>query len=238
MRANSLIAWCKQLEEEQRSVHELNLRHFQFYSNRYLTSFDWGNNRFTAASMLPVTTTTDNVIVQVVDTLMAKIGSQRPKAKPVLFGASWKKQRQARKLDKFLFGEFIRNNIYEKAKQALLNAFICGFGAIKVEMDGEQEKAKTCLTNIFPDDILIDNTEFNNTGEVYTVAYRRVVPLSVVMNTYPQLAGEEERLQKATLSSGSYLSYRTIAEKWVVLVEGYRRAINGKPGRRVVAIPG
>lgn len=241
MRANSLINWCRELEEEQKAVHALNLRHYQFYSNRYLTSFDWGSNKFTAASLEPVATTTDNVIIQVVDALTAEIGQNRPKAKPVLFGASWKKQKMARKLDKFLYGEFIRNDIYEEAKSALLNSFICGFGCIHVGMEEgvgkDESQAQIRLTNIFPDDIIIDNTEFNATGEVYTIAHRRVLPMRVVKATYPDLT--DEQLEKAALfSQTGYVTYRSIGEKWIVVVEGYRKAVGKAPGRRVKAIPG
>jgi hypothetical protein len=236
-RANSLIAWCRDLEDEQRAVHEYNFRHFQFYSNRFLQSFDWGTNRYTQASLEPVTLTTDNVIIQVVDALLAEVGKARPKAKPVLFGASHKKHRQARKLDKFLYGEFIRTNLFEEAKSALLNAFICGFGVLRVEMDGND---RTCVKNIFPDDIIIDNTEYTNTGRLYTVAYRRVLPAKMVMATYGLT---EEECNKACASSTSYLSWRRPGAGWIVVVEGIRAAYrdgDGKlvPGRRMTAIPG
>lgn len=234
-RANSLIAWCKEMEEEQDAVHRLNLRHYQFYSNRYLTSFDWGDNRFVSASLEPVATTTDNIIIQIVDALLAEVGKSRPKAKPVLFGASWKKQRMAKRLDKFLYGEFIRTNIYEEAKSALLNAYICGFGCMRVEMDSDDKNARVYLKSVFPDDIIVDNTEFTAAGEVFTVAYRRVVPIKMLKATY---GIDDETLEKASLASGSYLSYRKIGTKWAVLVEGIRKAVDGVPGRRVLAIPG
>lgn len=243
MRANSLIEWCRELEEEQKAVHELNLRHYQFYSNRFLAAFDWGDNRFTSASLEPVTTTTDNVIIQVVDALTAEIGKNRPKAKPVLFGASHSQQKLARKLDKFLYGEFIRNNIYEVAKSALLNAFICGFGCVRVEMEyiksrkGKKvsEQAQSCLTNVFPDDIIIDNTEYNNTGQICSIAYRRVLPAKVVKATYGLT---DAQIEKAATFSGSYLTYRSVQQKWIVVVEAHRIAMGDTPGRRVVAIPG
>jgi hypothetical protein len=234
-RANSLIAWCKELEEEQDAVHRLNLRHYQFYSNRYLTSFDWGDNRFVSASLEPVSTTTDNIVIQVVDSLLAEIGKSRPKAKPILFGASWKKHKMAKRLDKFLYGEFIRTNIYEEAKSAMLNAFICGFGCMKVEMDGEDKNARVCMKSIFPDDIIIDNTEFTATGQVFTIAERTVVPIKMLKATYNI---PDDVLEKASLASGSYLSYRRVGTKWAVLVRGIRKACDGICGREVLAIPG
>lgn len=235
-RANSLINYAKSLEEDQKDIHTLNLWHYQLYSNRYLSSFDWGTGSFNSASLQPVSRTTDNVILQIVDGLMAEIGKSRPKAKPVLFGASYKDNRRARKLDKFLFGEFIRNSIYEECKTVLLNSFITGFGCGKVEV--EENKAvgvRTRVKSIFPDDILIDNVEYNNTGEVFTVLHRVVLPKSVVAATYPQLT--EWQLQTAT-ESCVYTSYRTVGKDWIVVVEGYRKATDNLPGRHVIAIHG
>lgn len=235
-RANSLITYAKNLEEEQKDVHILNLWHYQLYSNRFLSSFDWGTGTFTSASLQPVSRTTDNVILQVVDALLAEIGKNRPKAKPVLFGASWKENQRARKLDKFLYGEFIRNNIYEEAKNCLLNAFICGFGCMKIDTEDENSKsARVCVKSIFPDDIVIDNTEYNNTERVYTVIHRRVLPASTVKATYPKLT--DEQIQNAT-ESVAYTSYRSLGKDWVVVAEGYRASVNGKPGRHMIAIHG
>ena len=219
LRADSLIQWCKDLEDEQAAIHKLNLKYYQFYSNRFLASFDWGDNRFTKASLEPVAATTDNVTIQIVDALLAEIGNSRPKAKPVLFGASWKKRNQAIKLDKFLYGEFIRTNAYEEAKSALLNAFICGFGAIRVDMDGSSKNAKICLTNIFPDDIIIDNTEYSATGKIYTIAWRRMLPARIVQATYG-LTDEQIEVAKKTQYS---LSYRKAAVDWIPLIEGIRK---------------
>lgn len=235
-RANSLIEYARSLEEEQKDVHILNLWHYQLYSNRFLSSFDWGTGTFTSASLQPVSRTTDNVILQVVDALLAEIGKNRPKAKPVLFGASYKDNQAARKLDKFLYGEFIRNNLYEEAKNCLLNAFICGFGCMKVDIEDESaDSARVCAKSIFPDDILVDNTEYNNTEKVYTVVHRRVLPAKTVRATYPQLS--DQQIQNA-IESVAYTSYRNIGKDWVVVAEGYRAAVGDAPGRHVIAIHG
>lgn len=234
-KANSLIEYSRNLEEEQKDAHILNLWHYQLYSNRFLSSFDWGTGTFTQASLSPVSRTTDNVVLQVVDTLLAEIGKNRPKAKPVLFGASYSDNQKARKLDKFLYGEFIRNNVYEEAKNCLLNAFICGFGCMKVELEDESKVgARVCVKSVFPDDILIDNVEYNNVDEVCTVVHRRVLPAKVVQATYHL---SDEQIQRAVLST-PYTSYRAVARDWIVVAEGYRMADEECEGRHVIAIPG
>lgn len=238
MRANSLINYARGLEEEQMDVHTLNLWHYQMYSNRFLSSFDWGTGTFTKASLQPVNRTTDNVVLQIVDALLAEIGKQRPKAKPVLFGASWKDNRSARKLDKFLYGEFIRNSIYEECKNALLNAFICGFGCVRADVeDSDVAGARICVKNVFSDDVIVDNLEYSSTGKVYTVLYRRVLPIDTVKATYG-ISDEEAKFASQDID---YSNYRNVGKGWIVVVEGHRAASvdyqgNVIPGRHMVVI--
>lgn len=230
-RANDLINYSRELEETQESIHRQNLINYQLYNNRYLSSFDWGTGIYVERSLEPIARTTDNVIIQVVDSLVAEIGKNRPKAKPVVFGASWKENRAARKLDKFLYGEFIRNDMYKKAKVAFLNALVCGFGCLKVTMD-EGDNARVCVESVFPDDILIDQAQVLSTGKVSTVVERHVLPIEVVHAKY-DIPMDELRL---VAESQVYLNYRRIARDWIVVVEGYQTGCNGYPGRHMIAI--
>jgi hypothetical protein len=210
----------------QAAVHRQFLINYQLYNNRYLSSFDWGTGLYVERSLEAVTRTTDNVILQVIDSLVAEIGKNRPKAKPVVFGASWKENRAARKLDKFLYGEFIRNDMYKKAKMAFLNALVCGFGCLKVEMDCDSEgRVKIC--NIFPDDVLIDQAQVLSTGCVSTVLERHVLPVEVVASKYDL---DVEDVRKVA-EDHVYLNYRQKAQDWVVVVEGFQAN-----GRHMVAI--
>ena len=82
--------------------------------------------------------------------------------------------------------EAFRNNVYEVAKNVLLNSFISGFGCAKVEIEDESPTgARVCIKSVFPDDILVDNTEYTHTDKVYTIVHRRVLPAKTVAATYP-----------------------------------------------------
>lgn len=230
-RANDLLNNARELEETQAAVHRQNLINYQLYNNRYLSSFDWGTGIYVERSLDPVTRTTDNVILQVIDSLVAEIGKNRPKAKPVVFGASWKENRAARKLDKFIYGEFVRNSLYKKAKMAFLNALVCGFGCIKTIMD-ESDNARVSYENVFPDDLLIDQAQVLTTGRVSTIIERHVLPIELVHAKY----GIPLEELKDTAESQIYLQYRRVAKDWIVVVEGYQVAWGKFPGRRMVAI--
>jgi hypothetical protein len=227
-RANDLIEYARELEQVQSAIHRQNLINYQLYNNRYLSSFDWGTGIYVERSLEPVARTTDNVILQVIDSLVAEIGKNRPKAKPVVFGASWKENRAARKLDKFLYGEFIRNDMYKKAKMAFLNSLVCGFGCLKVlTEDSSKNGARIKIENIFPDDILIDQAQVLTTGKISSLVERHVLPIEVVSARY-DIPIEE---LKAAAEGDVYLQYRKKATDWIVVVEGYQLH-----GRHVIAI--
>jgi len=241
MRANSLIEDMKNLEDINSSVHRCNLFNYQLYCNRMLSCFDWGTGVLTQASLEPVSRTTDNIVLEIVDALLSEIGKARPKAKPICHGASWIDRQNANKLDKFLYGEFVRNDIYSTAKSCLLNAEICGFGCAKVTLKDTKNGPKSCVESIFPDDILVDQQEVVTTKKIRHIYHRRVLPVDVVCATW-DVDEELVKLQASQLTS--YLDYRPVGKGYVIVGEAYQAASGCPddddyvPGRRVVATHG
>lgn len=227
-RANSLYTTCRNLENMQREVHEQNLWSAQLYSNRELAAFDWGNSALYRASLAPVQRTGENLVLMVVDTLVAQIGKNKPKARPQTRGASWRLRNQAKKLDKFLYGEFIRERAYEKGKQAFRDACIFGFGALHVAVD----QGKLCIERVFPDELLVDQMEVVAAGCARHYYRRRVLPAQVVADSFGGDIDELEAIARTT----DYLEYRAVGVGYVVLVEGWQLATDKKPGRYVCAV--
>lgn len=232
-RANSLINTARSLENAQREVHEQNLWAAQLYSNRELASFDWGNSALYRASLAPIQRAGENLVLMVVDTLVAQIGKNKPKARPQTRGASWRLRKQAKKLDKFLYGEFIRNRVYEEGKRIFRDACIFGFGALHVGV----ENGKLCVERVFPDELLIDQMEVVAAGKARHYYRRRVLPVEVVASTYFGDEDREETIERLRLAakSADYLEYRSVGEGYVVVVEGWQLALDGRPGRHVIA---
>jgi hypothetical protein len=237
LRANSLIGTARNLESLQREVHEQNLWSAQLYSNRELASFDWGNSSFYRTSLSPVQRTGENLVLMVVDTLVSQIGKHKPKARPQTRGASWHLRTQAKKLDKFLYGEFIRNRVYEKGKQVFRDACIFGFGALYVRVDGD----RLAIDRVFPDELLIDQMEVVAGGVPRHIYRRRVLPIDVVYGMYSEGMSKKEKADfEAELElisrQSEYIEYRTVGAGFVVLVEGWQMARKGKPGRYMCAV--
>lgn len=215
-RANSLLASARALEDVQREIHEQNLWSAQLYSNRELAAFDWGNGHLYRASLAPVSRVGENITTRVVDTLVSQIGKNRPKPKPVARGASFRLRQNIRKLDKFLYGEFQRNRMYELGAQVFRDACIFGFGCLKFNMEEDANGASVCVERVFPDEILVDQMEVVAAGKIRHLYRRRVLPVEVVASTYN--VDEDELRKHATASS--YIDYRPIGNGWVVVVEG------------------
>lgn len=227
-RANSLVDCARNLENVQREVHELNLFCAQLYSNRELAAFDWGNGTLIRASLAPMTMTGENLVLSVVDTLVNHVGKNRPKAKPITRGASWKLRRRSKLLDKFLYGEFMRNRVYEHGKQVYRDACIFGFGCVYVCMKDD----KLHVERVFPDEIIVDQMEVVACGKPRHIYRRRVLPIEVVAEMWPGI--EVEELQEAA-KHDEYVDYRAIGKGYIPIVEGWQL---GKEGCYMAAAPG
>jgi hypothetical protein len=237
-RANSLFNTARALENVQREVHEHNLWAAQLYSNRELSAFNWGNTVLHRASLAPVQRKGENLVLMVVDTLTAQIGKNKPKARPQTRGASWNLRQQARKLDKFLYGEFVRNRVWEEGKRIFRDACIFGFGALYVCVDGDGKNQKLHVERVFPDELLIDQMEVVAAGKARHFYRRRVLPVEVVASTYFGDQDREKIIEHLRTISRvtDYLDYRAVGEGYVVVVEGWQLGLNGKPGRHVIAV--
>lgn len=234
-RASSLIACAQVLEAEQNEIHQQNLWSAQLYSNRELAAFDWGTGQLYKASLAPITRTGENITVRVIDTLVSQIAKNKPKPKPTPRGAAFSSREQIRLYDKFLFGEFQRNDAYSVGKQVFRDACIFGFGCAKVSMEEDSDHgAQVCYTRVFPDEILVDQMEYVACGKIRHFYHRQVLPIEVIASTY-DLDEEEVAEIASSQESFSYLENRPVGRGWAVVVTGYQVGCKDAPGRWMVA---
>lgn len=219
-RASSLFDTVRGLEDSQRSAHEQNLWNARLYSNRELVHFDWGHGTFYNTSLQPISLLGENLVLSVVETLVSRVGKHRARIKAMAMGASFKLQRLARRLERWIGGEFVRNQVYEKTTRMFRDALIFGFGCMKVE----EQDGKLCLRRVFPDDFIVDQTEAAYTdGALPHVYERRCMRIEEVEHKYG--------LKKGTLGArqrSDYLSYRSPGKGWCIVVEAYRLGPNGR----------
>ena len=231
-RSNGLIDCVKHLENVQSEVHQQNLCNAQLYSNRELAAFDWGHGALYRASLAPISRLGENLVAMVVDTMVAMVGKNRPKATPVPRGASWKVRRQAKRLDKFLWGEFCRNQVYAVGKRVFRDSCIFHFGVVHVRVDKDAPGgARTCVERVFPDEIIVDQSEVVATGRFRHLYRRRVLPVEVIAKMF----GADEEKVRTAAEAYQHLDYRPVGLGWAVLVEGWQ--LNGRYVAAVKGLP-
>ena len=81
---------------------------------------------------LPEDRPTFNLIQACTDTLLSKIGQDRPEPKFLTDGADYKQRHLAQRLNQFILGEFYQTKAYDKASKMLRDAIVMGTGALKV----------------------------------------------------------------------------------------------------------
>lgn len=235
-RAQSLIGCARHLETVQQAVHEQNLMNAQLFSNRELAAFDWGTGALHRASLSPINRTGENLVLNTVETLVAQVGKQRVKAKPIGRGASWRLRRRARLLDKALWGEFHRTKFYAKSVQVFRDACVFQAGGLLhvYTEDGPDGNPRLCAERVFPDEILVDQMEVVACGRPRHFYRRRALPAEVVAATW----GVDEEELAAVAMVDDYLEYRAKGKGWVIVVEGWQLAHRGNPGRYMAAHSG
>lgn len=151
----SVFSKVKHLEQKQSYRSGDNLRHMRLYGNfemMGLQAYQFSRSETSYGTQNRVTL---NVIQSMVDTVVSKITKSRPKATFLTDGGDWSMQSKAKKLTKFVEGQFYASDYYEVATQAFQDACIFGTGAIKIFRDGTSIKAE----RVFIDEIIIDDSE-------------------------------------------------------------------------------
>lgn len=222
-RAAHLLQDTAAIEERQSSYHELNLWNATLYCNRELPGFRWGEV-MADRELWPTNLRTENLIFSIGEAMVSKASSSPIKPTPVPRGCSLETERAVRLLDKFLMGVWMQTEAEDACIEMFRDAFMSGCGTVRVAYD---EKRKSLhVDSVFFDNLIVDNRECANRAPPQTPRIRQVLPRTAVEKRY----GVELHDQKR------YVSYRDVAEGWVVVVEAWRFPDpDGSGGRHVVA---
>ena len=173
-----------------------------------------------------------NVIQAAVDTLVSKITKNKPKPAFVTSGGSWKVQRLAKKLDKFVDGIFYENNIYEKTAYAFRDACVFGNGVIHVYEDEDTGRCK--FERVIPSELYVDNMEafYGYPRQMHRV---KNVDRSVLKELYPQHKEKINEANAATIDITG--TYQAVADQ-VTIVESWHlpSGKDASDGQHVIAI--
>ena len=96
-----------------------------------------------------------NQLKNVIDTHLAKITRNRPMPSFLTDGGSYEQQRKAKSLTKFMAGVFDQTRFYEVARGAVLDALVCGLGAVHFYPHNGELVAERVL----PFELIVDKWE-------------------------------------------------------------------------------
>jgi hypothetical protein len=180
----SVFAKVGDLESNQSFRSSDNVRNMRLYGNFELMGLQQYNFSQNDSSYNQQNRVTLNVIQSMVDTVVSKITKQRPKATFLTDGGDWSLQSKAKKLTKFVEGQFYASKYYEIAALAFQDACIFGTGAIKFYTENDQ----VCAERVFIDEIIVDDAEAMY-GKPRQIHQKRYIHKDVLKEMFPDSIG-------------------------------------------------
>lgn len=193
---------------------------------------------------LPEDRPTFNLIQACTDTLVSRIGQDRPEPKFLTDGADYKQRHLAQRLNQFILGEFYQTNLYEKAVKILRDGIVTGTGILKVygvaEKDGGD--GKVCVDRVMQNTLYMDDNDSIN-GEPQQLIQLMLMDRSKLIANNDKKVADIIKNTPQSYPDNSPDSGRTTADQ-VMVVEGWRLPVGEKgksgyvPGRHTIATVG
>ncbi len=189
--ANSLFEYLSSLDNEQSYRQEENYKFLRMYGSQNIDYL----RGFTPSRAIEYTTTqnrvTLNVVQSMIDTVVSKIGKNKPRPQVLTEGGNFSQQRRAKKLSQFIEGQFYASDFYAKAAIAFLDSCIFGTGVLKIYKEDNEIK----VDRIFIDELKVDDRECVY-GAPRQMHQERWVHREVLISMFP----EQEMLIRAATS--------------------------------------
>lgn len=175
---SALWAFYEYLLDQDQFRLELLYRHIRLYGNQAVNEYGmpqyqpsmWSDDRIRL-----------NVIKSACDTVIAKVGKNRPKPKVLTSGGNWSMRRKAKFLEKFFSAQFSISKVYAKAPEIFKDACVTGTGVAKVYGHGK----KICFERVFPGEVFVDELD-GLYAEPQTIVQRKYIDRAVLLDQFPE----------------------------------------------------
>lgn len=203
----------------------------RLYGNQSLYNFA-GMSMFKMdqASGLPFDRPTFNLVQSCVDTLVSRIGQNKPLPTFLTDGSKYKERNLAKKLNNFIAGEFYQTKAHEKTSCMLRDALIEGAGIIKII---ETSDHKVGLERVLLTELLIDPND-GIYGSPRCLYQTRLVDREVAMDMLPKAKNTIANADTA-YPDNSGDSSKTVSDQ-ILLVEAWHlpSGEGAKDGRHTI----
>jgi hypothetical protein len=226
----SIVPLINYLKQHQSYRHMENLRHVRLYGNTDilgLSSVQYSRPNPTTVN----NRVTLNVIKSCVDTAQSKIAKNKPKPTFLTSGGDFSQQKRAKKLDKFILGQFHATEIYHIARQCFVDAGIFGTGALKIF----EEQGKIKIERTIPDEIMVDDAEaiYGSPRNMYQV---KVVDRDTLKQIFP---GHDKVIDSLRNVKGTEFSMtENYASDQVLVYEAWHLGAGKDKGKHIICVDG
>lgn len=210
----SVFSFIKQLDAEQSYKQSQNFKYMRLYGNYDLFNLKAYQYYKVDPSSVTQNRVTLNIVQSMVDTVVSKITKNKPKPTFLTDGGDFAQQRKAKKLTKFVEGQYQMTDFYAKAAQAFIDSCIFGTGCVKIFKQDNEIKVE----RIFIDEIIIDDKE-SFYGEPRQLHQRKYIHKDVLKDMFPQHVGA---IDIAANNENQYYSSNKISKDMLLVVESWR----------------
>lgn len=212
-RQNLLQNTFESIKEDSKSLSEANRDALSLYSGLNIAddnSVDFHSRAFDRLQ----TVSTYNASRQITDTLISKIGKNRPRARIIPSKAKFSVKDEAKKLEQFVLGLFQSNGVFNISKDEVLpNSLIYGTGIWKIF----PYQGNCRVESVSPNNVYIDEREGRNKKprQLFQTSY---ISKDLLLEEYPKF---KDAIDRATNShsnnrttSGNNYDEVEVVEAW------------------------
>lgn len=164
-----------------------------------------------------------NLVQSCADTLLNKITKNSPRATFLTDDGDWDMQQQAKKREKFVYGQFHKSDVYKKTPVAALSALAYGDGFVKVYSQEKELKVDPTLTM----SVIVDEKECLY-GPPRTWFELRIMDKGTLMELYPDKA---DKIKKMPTVHIPFYMGGSIRHDLIQVVEYWKlSAVKDRPG--------
>ncbi len=229
----SVFSLIKRIDTEDLNRRETNLRCARLYGNNIFASLT-PNGYFTryVNNITNQKRMTLNVICNMADTVNSKMTKIKPKVAFLTQNGDYALQMKAKKLQKFVEGQFYLNKYYDMTNKRVLDSLIFDVGITKIAANG----AEIIVERVFPDEIKVDpeDAAYGTPSHLYQIKYYR---RSVLLQMFPEKKTEIE--QAASHFNNEYRNtWQDVSNDFVCVIEGWHKKSGpkAKDGMHIIAI--
>lgn len=173
-----------------------------------------------------------NLVQQIVSTLTSKIARNKPKPTFLTNEGDWDEQEQAKKLDRFMIGQFYKSKVYEETAKEFALAAIFGTGFIHIFREDKECK----IESVHPDEIIADDRE-SLSGAPRNLYRVKNISKILLISQFPEY--EEAIKESNKVRQYGHYSGDAINDDIVTIVEAWHLPdYKGKNGRHTICVEG